>query len=156
MGEHVFVRLDGYVREVSTILRGNAAEAAVLNALIRAGLIVLLPFGEGAPYDLMVDIGHDSIKVQVKCARIRDNCITCNSCGTDHGRGRESYEGRADMFGVHSPQLDRVYMIPVVACPHFQTRLRCTPTRNNQQRGVRYAGDYTVEDWARSLGRAAA
>ena len=152
----MFVRAGRYVHRVSTILRGNAAEAAVLNALIRADLFVLVPFGDGCPYDLMVDTGLETFKVQVKCARIRDHCITFNSCGTDHGRGRESYEGRADVFGVYSPQIDRVFIVPVDGSPHFQTRLRCTPTRNNQQRGVRYAGDYAVEDWARSLGRAAA
>jgi hypothetical protein len=138
---------------MNTIARGNAAEAAVLNAFIRADLMVFLPFGDGAPYDLLVDSGVELIRVQVKCSRIRDQCIVFNSCSTDHGRGRMSYEGRADVFGVHSPQLDRVYIVPVAGSAQRQLRLRCTPTRNNQQRGVRYAGDYAVEDWARSLAR---
>jgi hypothetical protein len=138
---------------MDTIARGNAAEAAVLNAFIRAGLMVLMPFGDGAPYDLVVDTGADLVRVQVKCARIRDNCVVFNSCGTDHGRGRLSYEGRADVFGVYSPQLERVYIVPVDGCARLQARLRCTPPRNNQQRRVRYAGDYAVEDWARSLAR---
>src|SRR4051812_25241292 len=105
---------------VSTIARGNAAEAAVLNALIRADLTVLVPFGDGSPYDLVVDTGHDLIKVQVKCGRIRDNCIAFNSCGTDHGRGRQDYIGRADVFGVYAPQLDRVYIVPVDGCARLQ------------------------------------
>jgi hypothetical protein len=141
---------------MDTIARGNAAEAAVLNAFIRAGLVVFVPFGDGAPYDLVVDGGQALIKVQVKCGRLRDNCVAFNSCGTDHGRGRMSYEGRADVFGVHAPQLERVFIVPVEGCARFQARLRLTPTRNNQQRGVRYAGDYAVESWARSLLRSAA
>jgi hypothetical protein len=124
-----------------------------LNALIRADLMVLVPFGDGSPYDLLVDTGHALIKVQVKCGRIHDDCIEFNSCGTDHGRGRMSYEGRADVFGVHAPQLDRVFVVPVEGCPRFQGRLRLTPTRNNQQRRVRYASDYAVESWAASLTR---
>jgi len=103
-----------------------------------------------------VGSGDELIKVQVKCARIRDNCVVFNSCGTDHGRGRQDYVGRADVFGVHAPQLDRVYVVPVEGCPRLQARLRCMATRNNQQHGVRYASDYAVEDWARSLGRASA
>jgi hypothetical protein len=141
---------------MSTILRGNAAEAAVLNALIKAGLLVLVPFGDGSPYDMMVDSGTQLIKVQVKCGRVRNECVEFNTGGTDHGRGRMSYRGRADVFGVLAPELDRVYIVPVDDCPVYQGRLRLVPTRNNQQRGVRYAGDHAVEDWARSLTRAAA
>jgi len=152
----VFVRCPEYLWRMDTIRRGNAAEAAVLNALIRAELFVFVPFGEGSPIDLLVYTGCDLIKVQVKCARVRDDCVVFNSCGTDHGRGRMNYEGRADVFGVYSPELDRVFIVPVKGCPNFQARLRLAPTRNNQQRGVRYAGDHAVEDWARSLGRAAA
>ena len=138
---------------MDTIRRGNAAEAAVLNALIRADLLVFVPFGDGSPYDLLVETGHELIRVQVKCARLRDDCVVFNSCSTDHGRGRMNYEGRADVFGVYSPQLDRVFIVPVKGCANFQARLRLVPTRNNQQHLVKYASDYAVEDWARSLAR---
>jgi hypothetical protein len=74
-GEHVFVRARRYLQRVSTITRGNAAEAAVLNALIRADLIVLVPFGDGAPYDLVVDSGSALDRVLMipvdGCARLR-------------------------------------------------------------------------------------
>jgi hypothetical protein len=140
---------------MNTIARGNAAEAAVLNALVKADLIVLVPFGEGSPYDLVVDTGPALIKVQVKCGRIRNECIEFNSAGTDHGRGQIDYRGRADVFGVHAPQLDRVYVVSVDDCASYRGYLRLTPTRNNQQRRVRYAGDHAIEAWARSLTRAA-
>jgi PD-(D/E)XK endonuclease len=87
---------------------------------------------------------------------MRDDCVVFNSCGTDHGRGRMSYQGRADVFGVYAPQLDRVFIVPVSGSANFQVRLRLVPTRNNQQRFVKYASDYAVEDWARSLTRAQA
>jgi hypothetical protein len=126
----------------------------VLNELIKADLLVLVPFGEGAPYDLMVDTGVELIRVQVKCARIRHgDCIEFNSASTDHGRGRQDYHGRADVFGVYAHQINRVYVVPVEDCGRLRGYLRCTPTRNNQQRGVRYAGDYAIEDWVRSLAR---
>jgi PD-(D/E)XK endonuclease len=57
------------------------------------------------------------------------------------------------VFGVYARQLDRVYVVPVADCARLRGYLRCTPTRNNQQRGVRYAADYAIEDWARSLAR---
>jgi hypothetical protein len=155
-GEQTFVRRALYRRAMDTIRRGNAAEAAVLNAFIRADLHVFVPFGDGCPYDLVVECGTELVRVQVKCGRIRNECIEFNSSSTDHGRGQLSYEGRADVFGVHAHQLDRVYIVPVEGCARLRGYLRLVPTRNNQQRGVRYAGDYAVEDWARSLSRAAA
>jgi hypothetical protein len=138
---------------MDTIRRGNAAEAAVLNAFIRADLDVYLPFGDGMPCDLVVGSGPDLIRVQVKCGRLRGECIQFNSASTDHGNGRQSYEGRADVFGVYAHQIDRVFVVPVEGCAYPLAQLRCVPTRNNQQRGVRYAGDYAVEDWVRSLAR---
>jgi hypothetical protein len=37
---------------VQTIHRGNAAEAAVLAALLAADIPALIPFGQGLPFDL--------------------------------------------------------------------------------------------------------
>jgi len=126
---------------VDTIRRGNAA---VLNALIRADLSVLVPFGEGCPYDLMVDTGLEQIRVQVKCGRVRNECIEFDSAATDQGRGRQD-RARADVFGVHVPQLDRVFIVPVSECARFRGYLWLTAARNNQQRRVKYASDYAVE-----------
>jgi hypothetical protein len=141
---------------MDTIRRGNAAEAAVLNALVRADVHVLVPFGEGLPYDLAIDTGDQFIKIQVKCGRVRNDCVEFNTCATDHGSGRRSYVGLADVFGVWVPELDRVYVIAVGDCPRYRGYLRLVPTRNSQSKGVRYAGDYAVESWAASLSRAAA
>jgi PD-(D/E)XK endonuclease len=115
----VFVRGPGYVALVSTIVRGNAAEAAVLHALTRAGLPVLIPFGDGSAYDLAVDVGETMIKVQVKSGRVRGECIEFNTTSTDHGHGQLAYHGRADVFGVHADQLDRVYIVAVHECPAY-------------------------------------
>ena len=64
---------------MDTIRRGNAAEAAVLNALIRADLFVLVPFGEGCPYDLLVDTGTHTVRVRMCSACTRLNSIASSS-----------------------------------------------------------------------------
>ena len=68
---------------------GNVTEAAVLAALVRHGHHVLIPFGDGLPYDLVVDAGDDLIRVQCKTGRLKGACVDFNSCSTDHGRGRQ-------------------------------------------------------------------
>ena len=41
---------------MDTNRKGNISEAKVLNAFVQAGCIVWLPFGNGVPYDLIIDI----------------------------------------------------------------------------------------------------
>ena len=135
---------------------GNVTEAAVLAALTRRGHQVLIPFGDGASYDLAVDTGNAFIRVQCKTGRLKGACVDFNSCGTDHGRGRQSYVGRADVFGVFCPPIDRVFIVPVEVAAGFVTRLRLEPARNNQRLRTHDAEQYDVARWQPSAVSAAA
>ena len=138
---------------VDTRHRGDIAEAAVLSAFTLAGLLVSVPFGRFGPYDMVVDTpGGRLVRVQVKSGRVRDGCVIFNSCSTDHGRGREVYDGRADVFAVHADTEDGVYVLDVASATTRATRLRLRPTRNAQQRRVRLAADHTLERWLASAG----
>jgi hypothetical protein len=130
-----------------TAARGNRGEAAVLNALIDHGFDVLVPFGEGHPYDLVVDLGCEFLKVQCKTAWPKGGCLVFNTHATDHGHGALPYHGLADVFGVYSPSPAAVYLVPVCEVSHWEGRLRLTPTRNNQRRRVRLAADYEIGRW---------
>ena len=151
----MFVRPKSYGRRMSTMVRGNAAEAAVLRVLTKAGLHVLLPFGGGLPFDLAAVLpGGDILRVQVKSGRVRKGCVQFNSASTDHGRGQRHYRGLADLIAVHVPALDRVFMVPVDDCPTSRGQLRLAATRNNQRRRVRLAEDYSFEVWQAKVGPA--
>ena len=135
---------------MSTLVRGTATEAAVLNALILRGVCVLTPFGGSQPYDLLADLGDSHfLRVQCKTARpIKGGCLTFNGHRTDHGQGRRSYAGLADAFGVHFPQNGSIYIVPVSDISCQVVRLRLEPTRNNQRIGVRFASDYAIDKWS--------
>lgn len=60
---------------MDTNRKGNISEAKVLNAFVQAGYLVWLPFGNGAPYDLLIDIQSNLLKVQVKTGRLRKGCV---------------------------------------------------------------------------------
>ena len=120
----------------------------VLAALVRRGFDVLVPFGEGQPYDLAIDLdGATFIRVQCKTAWPQKGCLMFNPHATDHGRGRQSYVGRADVFGVYFPPEESVYLVPVAAVTRFSGRLRLEPTRNNQKRRIRFAADFEIDRW---------
>jgi hypothetical protein len=119
----------------------------VLKALIGQGFHVLLPFGDGHSYDLVVDAApHGFLRVQCKMAWPRGGCLVFRSRTSDHGRGTQSYLGVADVFGVYFPPLDSVYLVPVNAVG-AEGRLRLEPTRNNQRRRIRLAADYEIARW---------
>src|SRR5436190_23415983 len=96
------VRAGSYGRDMKTAARGNAAEAAVLSALVTRGYNVLVPFGGGHPYDLVVEACGRFVRLQCKAGWSRRGsrgCIIFNSHSTDHGNGALPYHGRADVFG---------------------------------------------------------
>ncbi len=128
-----------------TTEKGNLSESRVLTAYIKAGFIVSLPFGGGAPYDLIVDTGNRLLKVQVKTGRLRKGCIlfpTMRFSG-HRGTGKSYSEGEIDLFAVYCPDNEKIYTFP----PGDLTegRLRHSETRNNQQQKIRWAKDYEFE-----------
>ena len=137
---------------MNSAARGNAAEAAVLQALTAAGIHALVPFGEGLPFDLgAVSVEGKVMRIQVKSGRVGNGCVEFNSSSTDHGRGQLDCRGRADVMAVHVPALSKVFMVPVDDCPSFRGYLRLDETRNGQRRRIRLAEDYSFELWVQSL-----
>jgi hypothetical protein len=124
----------------------------VLAALIRRGFDVLVPFGEGQPYDLVIHLGGPTfLRVQCKTAWPERGCMVFNCRTTDHGRGPQSYVGFADIFAVYFPPSMAVYLVPIDAVADTAGRLRLEPTRNNQRRRVRFAADFEIDRWSVDL-----
>lgn len=124
----------------------------VLAALVRRKFNVLVPFGEGQPYDLVVHLdGPAFLRIQCKTAWPVGGCLIFNSRTTDHGRGPQSYAGYADIFGVYFPPRQAVYLVPLDAVAETEGRLRLVPSRNNQRRGIRQAADYEIDRWTLDL-----
>jgi hypothetical protein len=128
----------------------------VLAALVRRNLEVLVPFGDGHPYDLAVDLGDMFLRVQCKRAWPYKGCMLFNCRSTDHGSGPRSYRGLADIFGIYFPPTDSVYLVPIDGVAAFEGRLRLVPARNNQKRKIRFATDFEVDRWTKADLRRAA
>ncbi len=134
---------------MNTRTRGDVAEAAVLHALTAAGMLVLTPFGRFGPYDLVAETAPGRfVRVQVKSGRLRNGCVEFNCAGTDHGAGRGSYAGRADVFAVHVHVTGEQFVVPVAEAKASKMYLRITPAANNQVVNIRLADDYRLADWA--------
>jgi hypothetical protein len=116
--------------------------------LVQRDFHVLVPFGDGHPYDLVVHLESTVfLRVQCKTAWPSRGCLIFNSRSTDHGHGPQSYLGRADIFGVFFPPNQTVYLVPIDAVADFEGRLRLDPPLNNQKRRVRLAADFEIDRW---------
>jgi len=133
---------------METLVKGNAAESAVMHAFVELGFQVALPFGGGHAYDLVVDLNPGFVRVQCKSGRRGKGVLRFNSCSTDHGSGRMPYAGLADFFGVYFSPTKQTFLVPVIGAPEYVVSLRLEPALNNQQNGIRRAAAYELPKWS--------
>jgi len=122
---------------------GERSEGQVLAAFLRAGKVVLTPFGDSQRYDMVLDEGGKFIRVQCKTGKIHNGAITFPTSSTNWNQGtRRDYRGQIDFFAVYEPTTDKVYLVPVMDVGTAAASLRLAPSKNGQSKGVRMAADY--------------
>src|SRR5262249_24567798 len=144
---------DFSMRKMKTNDKGNVSESKILSAFVDAGFLVSIPFGNGAPYDLIVDRGDKILKVQVKTGRLREGCIlfAAQRINGHHGTRRFKYEdGEFDLFAIYCPDNGQIYLVPMLG-ELAEGRLRVCVTKNNQQQNVRWSTDFEFEAYLKVL-----
>lgn len=63
------------IRILTPTEKGGIAEAEIIAAAVRLGIVVARPLTEGKRYDLIFDIGGDLLRVQRKWARVVDGAV---------------------------------------------------------------------------------
>ena len=122
---------------------GERSEGQILASFLKAGEVVVKPFGDSQRYDLVLDRGGAFLRIQCKTGRLSNGSITFNTCSTNWNTGtRRNYRGEADFFAVYEPTAGTVYLIPVASVGIKQAQLRVTAAKNGQSKGVRLASDY--------------
>ena len=139
-------------RPKNTAKMGEITESIILAKLIQLGYECLIPWGHDHLYDIAIDDDGKLIRIQCKTARYLEElgCLEFNSAITYARVGgkphiRKGYKGEADYFGVYSPDTGKVYLVPVEDAPDSAVTLRLEATKNNQQKGVRWAEDFEIE-----------
>lgn len=94
-----------------TKTKGDCSEAFVLAELTHKGWKCSVPWGDIARYDLVIESYEGLLyRVQVKRGRLETDGKSLHFATSSSGK---SYVGDADFFAVHSPQLRKVYLVPV-------------------------------------------
>jgi len=130
---------------------GDTAELAVALDLRRRGYGIAFPFGEDCDYDLVVDRGGILERVQVKHTRSDGEVVIvrCRSQSLTNGKVRATKRYTAstiDWLAVYDATSTRCFYVPAreLADGRAELRLRVTPARNGQRRGIRNAADYAA------------
>ena len=126
--------------------KGNLTEAKILAALVEAGYLVSVPFGDGHKYDFIIDDSTSRWRVQCKTGRIKNGTLLFNSYSqSGNGATKQGYHGLADLFAVLNPENREVYLVPVERFGATGISLRLVPTLNGQVQKINWAVDYLLK-----------
>ncbi len=131
---------------------GERSETIIIAKLVEVGYGVLTPFGDNLRYDLVIkDADSRFWRIQCKTGRSNGEYIEFKPTSfyyhTRAGRtthGSKSYHGQIDYFAVYCRETKGVYLVPVDHTGMSQVNLRLTPTKNSQEKNVRWAKDYEI------------
>jgi hypothetical protein len=116
-------------------------------ALVARGSNVLLPFGDNCRYDLVVENDGAFTRIQCKTGKLLRGAIVFSVASSQYHRGgkRRDYRGQVDAFGVFCPSNGKIYIIPIADLPLTrEAKLRLTPPKNSQVKGIRWAAKYEI------------
>jgi hypothetical protein len=102
-------------------------------------------------YDLAIEHTDGQFwRVQVKTGWLNEDqsviqFATSSSMNyTVKHKGARSYRGQCEYFAVYVEALNKVYFIPVDEVSFARSTLRLSPSKNNQEKLVRWAKDYEL------------
>jgi PD-(D/E)XK endonuclease len=131
---------------MNTREKGNLTEAKIMTALVEAGYLVSLPFGEGQKYDFIIDDGQRLHRVQCKTGRVKGGSLIFNGYSfSGNGKVKHGYRGLAELFAILNPQTCQVYLVPVEEVGCTDVCLRLEPTLSGQNKGIRWAAAYMLK-----------
>ncbi len=116
-----------------------------------AGFLICVPFGDCAPYDLILDSPNDrALKIQVKTGRLRKGVIRFSCCSWHAHRKMPptQYVGLIDAFAVYCPDNDEFYVVPIDSPAATATfgSLRISAPTNNIKSTIHWAKDYRFDE----------
>lgn len=125
---------------------GERAQGIILAEVMKYGYTVLIPFGEGRRYDMVIEKDAQFFRLQCKSGRYINGVIRFNACSSNwFNKTRKRYtREEIDYFAVYCEYTGKIYLVPVEDIVSTDGVLRIEPTANNQTKDVRWAQDYEI------------
>lgn len=127
---------------------GISTELQCLAACGKLGIQVLIPYGDYARYDFVIDVNNKFYRVQCKTSSKRDEGVyefSCRSTAANYSRAatRSYTEEEIDFYATMIE--DECYLIPITECGVRSKTLRFVEPKTNNQAGVSMAIKYKLE-----------
>ena len=142
---------------LDTKQQGNITEVECMLAFLKLGYNVLTPYGDCERYDFVVDLNNKLYRIQVKTANVNHieegyiEFITANKTTRNGTFVRHAYTSEEIDFFMTFYN-NQAYLIPINECCKGGTkRLRLTPPKNGQIKGITFAKDYELEKVVKRL-----
>jgi hypothetical protein len=134
---------------------GERSQAYIIARLLEMGYTVLSPYGDSSRYDLVIEDAEGQFwRVQCKTAWVAgedDGYITFATTSlrsrSTNGKvqySRAKYTGQIEYFAVYSHEQRKTYLIPASQAAGNTMRLRLAPSKNNQEKNIKWAKEYEL------------
>jgi len=125
---------------------GERAQGVILAEVMKYGYTILLPFGEGRRYDMVIEKDRQFFRLQCKAGRYENGVVKFNTCSVNWwNKTKKKYtREEIDFFAVYCEHTGKVYLVPVEDVRTDAGYFRVEPTANNQAKGIRWAQDYEI------------
>ena len=127
----------------NTKIKGNSAELEVFCFFNRRGYIVSLPFGENAPYDVVLESPSGKVyRVQIRWSSWNKEVLRVSLRRSSRGRSEPLDLKRIDAFVAWDGE--KVFVVPVEHLKRCRAAfsLRRSPPKNSQKLGINLAADF--------------
>jgi hypothetical protein len=138
---------------LSTQFKGTITELQVATYFLALGYNVSQPLTQDSKYDLIVDVNHKLIRVQVKTARLKDvvggECIifNCRSTTNNIRECKQRYYSTEDVDYFATFWKNKVYLVPINECSSEKSLWIDKPKYPQST----WAQDYLAEEVLKSL-----
>ena len=139
--------------ELSSQYKGTITELNVASYLLALGYNVSQPLTQDSKYDLIVDVDHKLIRLQVKTARINDKTqglsikFNCRSTTNNVRECKQRYYSVEDVDYFATYWDNKVFLIPVNECSAEKTLWIEKPINPRST----YAYDYLAEEVLKTI-----
>jgi hypothetical protein len=125
---------------------GERAQGVILAQVMKYGYIILIPFGEGRRYDMVIEKDRRFFRLQCKAGWYENGVVKFNTCSVYWwAKTKKSYtREEVDYFAVYCEHTGKVYLVPPEDVGTTLGFLRVEPTASNQTKRVRWAKDYEI------------
>ena len=136
------------MKQLSTQFKGDVTELLVGAYLLELGYLVSKPLTQDSKYDLIVDVNHKLIRIQVKTARLNDQTIgksikfNCRSTTNNVRECKKRYYSPEDVDYFATYWDNEVYLVPVTECSAEKILWIDKPTYKNSC----FANDYLAKE----------